>query len=92
MARSAKFDVFCKLDSASVPQRGKVIVERDTNTVTVRRKGARKTWTFTLDSMVQLCVEKAIFAEVLKKRLEKANAVKEKKRQAREIRRIKYGK
>jgi hypothetical protein len=92
MARAAKFQVFCKLDSASVPQHGMVIVERTTNTVTVRRKRSRKTWTFTLDSMIQVCVEKSIKAEVLRKRLEKANAVREKKRNARELRRIRSGK
>jgi coenzyme F420-reducing hydrogenase beta subunit len=91
MARSAKFEVFCKLDSASVPQKGSVIVERSTNTVIVRRSRARSTWTFTLDAMIQMAVERAIKAEVLKKRLEKANAVKTKKREAREIRRIRSG-
>ena len=88
--RAARFKVHCKLDAASVIQEGTVTIERSTNTVTVRRNRARSIWTFTLDAMIQMAVEKTIKNEVLKKRLEKANVVKEKKKLRRELRRIKH--
>lgn len=88
MARAARFKVHCKLDAASVMQEGTVVIERSTNTVTVRRHRGRTTWTFPLDWLIQMGVERQIRAEVLKKRLEKANVVKERKRQARELREI----
>lgn len=59
---TARFNVNAQLDSAGGKKKGTVLIDRETNIVTVRPSRSRSTYSVKLDELADLIVKKTLLA------------------------------